>query len=419
MTPDPVVVTGIGVLAPNGSGTEAYWSATLAGKSGIDRITRFDASRYPVRLAGEAADFVAEDHLPSRLTKQTDRMTHMAFAAARWALDDAALDPAALPEYAGSVVTANSSGGFEFGQRELHNLWNRGPRSVGAYQSIAWFYAATTGQLSIRHGMRGPSGVLAAEQAGGLDAMGQARRLLRSGGPRAVLTGGTDASLCPWGFVPQLADGRLSRCEDRARAYRPFAADAEGHLPGEGGAILVAEPAAAAAARGAAAYGEIAGYAATFDPPPGSDREPGLRRAAALALADAGAAPGDVDAVFADGAGRVGPDRAEAAALTALFGAHGVPVTAPKSMTGRLHAGGAPVDAAAALLAIRDQTVPPTTGVERPDPAYGLDLVVGAPRDARVRTVLLLARGAGGFNAALVLRAPPAGVPRRTAPPAP
>ncbi|MDA2812992.1 ketosynthase chain-length factor [Nocardiopsis sp. RSe5-2] len=402
---DPVV-TGIGAIAPNGVGTDAYWQSALSGKSGIDAVTRFDASSYPVRLAGEATGFVAEEHLPSRLIKQTDRMTHMAFTAAEWALHEAGLDPESLPEYRASVITANSSGGFEFGQRELDNLWRKGPRHVGAYQSIAWFYAATTGQLSIRHGMRGPCGVLATEQAGGLDALGRARRLLREDRIDAALTGGTDASLCPWGFVPQLAGARLSRCDDPRRAYRPFSPDAEGHVPGEGGAILVMERPEAARARGAVPYGRISGYAATFDPPPGSPRPPGLRRAAERALAEARLAPEQVDAVFADAAGDPVRDREEAEALRGLFGPRGVPVTAPKTLTGRIYAGGAPLDTAAALLAVRHGVLPPTAGVPADRPDDGLDLVLDAPRETPVRAALVLARGEGGFNAALVVRAP-------------
>src|SRR5262245_25101608 len=162
------VVTGLGVVAPNGVGTEEYWTRTLKGHLGIGPISRFDASYYPVRLAGEVRDVDAAQ-VPSRLAVQTDRWTHLGLVATELALADAGVDPASLPEYEMAVVTASSSGGTEFGQREISKLWASGPSWVGAYQSIAWFYAATTGQVSIRHGMRGPCGVLCAEQAGALD----------------------------------------------------------------------------------------------------------------------------------------------------------------------------------------------------------------------------------------------------------
>ncbi|MEE1840024.1 ketosynthase chain-length factor [Streptomyces sp. NPDC007076] len=396
-------VTGIGVVAPGGVGTERWWAAVLRGENAIGPVTRFDASGYPASLAGEVTGFVDEDHVASRLLPQTDRVTRLSLAAAAEALDDAGLDPARLPDYAVGVVTANGTGGFEFGQRELQALWSKGSRHVGAYQSFAWFYAANSGQISIRHGLRGPSGVIVSEQAGGLDAVAQARRQLRKG-IRAVVTGGVDSALCPWGWTAQLADGGLSTGDDPDRAYLPFDAEASGHVPGEGGALLVLEDGDAARGRGATVHGTIAGCAATFDPAPGTGA-PRLRAAAELALADAGIAPGEVDVVFADAAGERNADRAEAEALAALFGAYGVPVTAPKSMTGRLSAGGSALDLAAALLALRDQVIPPTTGTARAADDCPVDLVTGGPRPAVLRTALVLARGRGGFNAATVVRA--------------
>ncbi|MER6808871.1 ketosynthase chain-length factor [Spirillospora sp. NPDC000708] len=397
------VVTGIGVTAPNGLGTAAFWTSTRAGTGGIAPVKRFDAAGYPARLAGEVPGFVAEDHLPSRLLPQTDHMTRLALVAADWALQDAGAVPADLPEYGMGVATAASSGGFEFGQRELQNLWSKGSRHVSGYQSFAWFYAVNTGQISIRNGMRGPSSVVVSDQAGGLDAVAQARRQIRKG-TGLMLTGGVDGSVCPWGWVAQLASGRLSRGDVPDRAYQPFDRAARGHVAGEGGAILVLEDSASAAERGAPRYGEIAGCAATFDPKPGSGRPPGLRRAIELALADAGLAPTDIDVVFADAAAVPELDRIEAAAIGAVFGPGGVPVTAPKTMTGRLYSGAGPLDLAAALLALRDQVIPPTVNVT-PAAEYELDLVAGAARPARLRAALVLARGHGGFNSAIVLRA--------------
>ncbi|MEU2712208.1 ketosynthase chain-length factor [Streptomyces sp. NPDC007205] len=398
------VVTGLGIAAPNGLGTEDYWKATLAGESGIGPVTRFDATRYPSRLAGEVPGFVAEEHIPSRLMPQTDHMTRLALAAAEWALQDAGIDTGEVSEYGMGTVTSASGGAVEFGQRELQNLWSKGKEHVSAYQSFAWFYAVNTGQISIRHKLRGPSGVLLTEQAGGIDAIGQARRHVRKGF-QAVVSGGVDAGICPWGWVPQLATGLMSTEQDPARAFLPFSAEASGYVVGEGGAILVAEDLAAARERGAShIYGEIAGYAATLDPAPGSGRPPGLARAVRSALADAGLAPADIDVVFADAAGVPELDRAEAEALAEVFGPHAVPVTAPKSLTGRLLAGGAALDAATALLALRDGVIPHTAGVDAPAAGHPIDLVTGAPREADLRTALVLARGHGGFNAALVVR---------------
>ncbi|GAA4227655.1 ketosynthase chain-length factor [Actinomadura meridiana] len=397
------VVTGLGLVSPIGLGVQDFWYSARVGKSGIDRITRFDPSRYPSRLAGEIHDFSAEDHLPNRLLPQTDRMTRLALVAADWALADAGVVPGELPAFDMGVMTASASGGFEFGQDELRRLWSKGSEYVSAYQSFAWFYAVNSGQISIRQGMKGPSGVVVSDQAGGLDALAQARRQIRKGTP-LIVTGGVDASLCPWGWVAQMAGGRLTTVDDPFRAYLPFDRDASGHVPGEGGAILILEDEHAARARGAKVYGRVAGHGATIDPKPGSGQEPGLRKAVELALADAGVRPDDVDVVFADAAAVPELDRAEAAALRAVFGEGGVPVTAPKTMTGRLYSGAAPLDLAAALLAMEEGLIPPTVNVEPLD-EYGLDLVTDQPRTAEVRTALVLARGHLGFNSAVVLRA--------------
>ncbi|MFF4542014.1 ketosynthase chain-length factor [Streptomyces aureus] len=398
-----VVVTGLGIASPNGLGVKDYWSATLGGKNGIGRITRFDPSSYPARLAGEIPGFVAEDHLPSRILPQTDRVTRLALVATDWALQDAGVDPAQMSEFDMGVITASAAGGFEFGQGELQSLWGRGSQYVSAYQSFAWFYAVNSGQISIRNGMKGPAGVVVSEGAGGLDAVAHARRQIRKG-TSLIVTGALDASICPWGWVAQLSTGKLSTSDEPARAYLPFDRDCRGYVPGEGGAILITEDADAARARGARSYGEIAGHGSTMDPRPGSGREPGLRKAIELALADAGADPGDIDVVFADGAGDPEPDRTEAQAITAVFGARAVPVTVPKTMTGRLYSGAAPLDLAAAFLAIRDGVIPPTVHVD-PCPDHLLDLVLDQPRPAPVRSALVLARGSGGFNSAMVVRA--------------
>ncbi|WP_279578997.1 beta-ketoacyl synthase N-terminal-like domain-containing protein [Fodinicola feengrottensis] len=348
--------------------------------------------------------FVTKDRVPGRLVPQTDHWTHLALAATDLALLDADIRPAELPEYEMAVVTASSSGGVEFGQREIERLWANGPRHVGAYQSIAWFYAATTGQISIRHGMRGPCGVVVAEQAGGLEAFAQARRVLDDGA-RIVVSGGTDAPFSPYGLTCQLSNGRLSRIDDPDRAYRPFDGEAAGYVPGEGGAIVIVETPASAAERGVPGYGEIAGYAATFDPPPWTGQPSALRAAIQGALRDAELDPSEVDAVFADAAGDPDLDAAEAAAICAVFGAYAVPVTAPKTMTGRLYAGGAPLDLVDALLSIRDAVLPPTIGVRTLSPDCRIDLVRDRRRQLPVRTALIIARGYGGFNAALVVRA--------------
>ncbi len=403
------VITGIGVFAPTGQDRESWWSATRAGNSGIERIARFDPSRYPVTLAGEVRDFDPGEHLDQRLIKQTDRWTWMALIAAQAALEDAQFDPAAHDPYSMSVITASSSGGNEFGQREIQALWEKGPVFVGAYQSIAWFYAATTGQISIKHGMKGPSGVVLAEGAGGLEALAHSRRTIRRGVETAV-SGGVEAPIGPYALTCQLGTGFLSTASDPAAAYRPYDAGANGYVPGEGGAILLVESLQSAEERKAPQiYGEILGYGATNDayhwgrPAPDATQS---ARAMSVALKNAGIAPTEVDAIVADGFGVPEIDALEVQAIKAVFGEHAgsVPVLAPKSGVGRMYAGGASLDAAAALLCMRDGTLPPIVNLDEPAEGFELDFVRGSERPGEPRTILVNARGFGGFNSALVLR---------------
>lgn len=400
-----VVVTGVGAISPTGLGADEVWAATVAGRSGIRRFARFDPSRYPTQVGGEISDFAAAKHVPGRLLPQTDRTTQFAVAATEWALRDARVDVGELGEYDVGVITANGCGGFEFGQRELQKLWSEGPHRVSAYQSFAWFYAVNTGQLSIRHGVKGHSSVVVTEQAGGLDALAAARRHVRNGSIRVAIAGGVDAPISPWGLTAQLPNGLLSEESDPDRAYLPFDRDAGGYVPGEGGAILVLEEIGAAIERGAPTiYGEIAGHASTFDPPPSSGRPSTLPRAILGALDDAGLRPGDVDVLLADAAGTPELDVAEAAAINEVFGPRSVPVAVPKTMTGRLYSGGAPLDVFCALMMLRSGIIPAAASLDVPG-EYELDVVTGQPRKANPRTVMVLARGLGGFNSALVVRA--------------
>jgi minimal PKS chain-length factor (CLF/KS beta) len=279
---------------------------------------------------------------------------------------------------------------------------------VGAYQSIAWFYAASTGQVSIRDGFKGPSGVVVTEGAGGLDSIGWARRVVRRGTP-AVLVGGTEAGLCPYALLCQATSGRLSGATRPEDAYKPFDRRANGQVIGEGGAILLLEEPGAAHARGVRrVWGEVVGYAATHDAYHHEDAAPDAvqyARAIRLSLADAGVTPDEVDLVLADGAGVPELDRLELDAIAAVFGdrATPVPVTAPSSWTGRLMAGGSALAVATGLLAMRDGIIPGTAFLDDPVEAPGVDLV-GSSRVQDLSTVVVLARGAGGFNSSLVLR---------------
>ncbi|MZE72594.1 beta-ketoacyl synthase N-terminal-like domain-containing protein, partial [Streptomyces sp. SID5789] len=253
------VVTGLGVVSPHGVGVEAHWKATADGTSSLGPVTREGCDQLPLRVAGEVRGFEAAETVEERYLVQTDRFTHFALSATQFALDDARFGRADVESpYSVGVVTAAGSGGGEFGQRELQNLWSQGSRYVGPYQSIAWFYAASTGQVSIRNDFKGPCGVVAADEAGGLDALAHAALSVR-GGTDTVVCGATEAPLAPYSIVCQLGYPELSRAAEPDRAYRPFTEAACGFAPAEGGAVLVVEEERAARERGAEVRATVAG----------------------------------------------------------------------------------------------------------------------------------------------------------------
>ncbi|EHK87607.1 3-oxoacyl-ACP synthase II, chain length factor [Saccharomonospora azurea SZMC 14600] len=405
-----VVITGLGVVAPTGLDTDTFWRAALAGASGIRRISRFDSRRYPVRYAGEVANFDPTAVLDPRIVVQTDLWTQFVLEGTRQVLESASLDPRALDSFDVGVTTSASSGGNAFGQREIEALWAHGPRHVGPYQSIAWFYAASTGQISIGNAMRGPCAVVSSESAGGLDAVAHARRAVRQGCPVQVC-GGTEAPVSPYALTCQLPSGLLSE-RDSPGAYRPFAHDASGYVPGEGGAVLLLEDAAHAQARDACPLAVVAGHAATFtgaqsttDGDYWSRAGEALAAAIRLAIADAHVDPAEIDAVFADGMAVPAADRAEISAVREVLGPSfdRVPVTAVAAGLGRAYSAAGTFAVAAATLALRDGLVPPTPGLDEDDVAVDADIVLGTPRRGPLRHVLVLARGFGGFSSALVL----------------
>ncbi|MFI8454989.1 beta-ketoacyl synthase N-terminal-like domain-containing protein [Kitasatospora sp. NPDC085464] len=398
------VVTGLGVVAPNGVGADAFWKATRQGVSVLDRISREGCTELPLRIAGQVRDFEPQAAIDNRYLVQTDRFTHYAMAAADLAVADAGFRPDPEQPFAVGVVTAAGSGGGEFGQRELQQLWGQGPRFVGPYQSIAWFYAASTGQISIRGGYKGPCGVVASDEAGGLDALAHAARSIERG-TDAVVVGAAEAPLAPYSMVCQLGYPELSLAERAEAAYLPFTARACGFAPAEGGAMLMLEDERTARRRGANVRAHLAGHGATFT---GASRweesREGLAAAIRIALDEARVAPEEIDVVFADALGVPAADRAEALALADALGpaAERVPVTAPKTGTGRAYCGAPLLDVAAAVLAMEDGVLPPTPNVT--EVCHDLALVTGRARPAELRTALVLSRGLMGSNSALVLR---------------
>lgn len=400
----PLALTGMGVLAPTGTDVESFWKATAEGVSAVAPVTRFDPTGFPVQVGGEVSAFEPKAVIEGKYLVQTDLWTQFALAVGDDALRDADLDLGALDPYQMGVLMCAYAGGVEFGQREIEALWSRGPRHVGPYQSIAWFYAASTGQVSIRRGLKGPCAVLVNDEAGVLDAFGHAGRAIARGTPM-MLVGGTEAPLTsPFSLACQAPTGLLSTSNDPKAAYRPFSSSARGYVPAEGGAAFVVEDAAGADARGARTRALVLGQATTFSGAGVFDPdEDGLERAVRDALERANRSPRDVDVVFADALGVPAADAAEAAVLQRVFPA-GVPVTAVKAGFGRAYAGAGALDLAAAVLSLEHGWVPPTPNVD--DVAHDIDLVVGAGRETAVGTALVVSRGFGGSNSAVVLASP-------------
>ncbi|HEV3360694.1 MAG TPA: beta-ketoacyl synthase N-terminal-like domain-containing protein [Pseudonocardiaceae bacterium] len=401
------VITGIGVTAPSGLDAEEHWKTVAEGTSRLGRISLFDPSRYETTIAGEVSDFDVTGKLDGRLVVQTDRWTWMGLVAARQALADAGLADTDIDPYELSVSLASSSGGNQFGQKELQRLWSLPDRTVGAYQSIAWFYAATVGQVSIHNQAKGPCNVLASESAGGLDSIAHAARLVRRGAPM-VLAGGLEAPLSPYALACQQRNGWLSVADDPERAYLPFDEGASGYVPGEGGAVLLVEDLDHAIARGVPfIYGEILGSASTHDGEPtrrgGKGSVTHYASAMRSALARAGVGPSDVDVVIPDALGVPGYDEAEAQALHEVFGESGpAAVTTQKSLVGRMYQGGSALDVVTALLAMREQTLPASTGQAKPAAGCALNFVRETTA-AQVNVALIGARGYDGFNSSLVI----------------
>ncbi len=421
--PGRVVVTGLGAVTPYGIGVAALDDGLRAGRPTARPITAFDASDHQVRFACEVPGFDPSARLPRRLARQLDRFAAYAIVAAEEALSSAGLlaatpddglhvplDPALDAERV-AVCVASGIGAITEATEQHARLLAGGPSRVRPYLSIALPLNMAGGQVAIRHGLRGPSFAIVSACASAGDAIGAALDLLRAGRADVALAGGSEAAINPLTMAGFATSGALSsRNDEPERASRPFDTDRDGFVCGDGAGLLVLERAEHAAARGAVALAELAGYAATTDahhvtqPPPGGT---GAARALRLALRDAGAAPGDIDHVNAHGTSTVLNDAAEAAAIRTVFGSHTdtIAVTSTKSAIGHLLGAAGGVEAVATVLALRDGVVAPTQNLERLDPACDLDVVTGSARKLLLRAAVSNSFGFGGHNAALVFRA--------------
>jgi 3-oxoacyl-[acyl-carrier-protein] synthase II len=405
------VVTGIGALTPLGLSAPETWDGLVAGRSGLGPITHFDASGLPVRIAGEVRGFDPVALLGTKRAHRSARFSQLAVAAAREAVADAGLDAAAAPDRVGVVVNCAVAGIPET-QASVDAFTERGPRAVSPYYVPSTILNMAACEVAIDLGVRGPVNASALACASGNAALLEARRLILGGEADVVIAGGTDAAIAAVLLAGLANMGPLSeRNDEPERASRPFDADRDGFVFGEGAVVLVVESAAHARARGARAYGAVAGGALTADAFHISAPEPGgaeAARAIRLALERTDTRPEDVDYICAHGTGTRANDAVETRAIRAALGeaADRVPVSSPKSMVGHLIGAAGALSAMVSLLAMRDGVLPPTANLERPDPECDLDYIPLEAREATVRTAVVNAFGFGGQNCVLVLRAP-------------
>ena len=405
-----VVVTGVGLVSSLGVGTEANWQALCDGTSGIGPITRFDASAFSTRIAGEVKGFDPLQFVEKKDVKKLDVFIQYALAAAQFAVDDAKLviSDGAAPRV--GVMVASGIGGFSTIEREHRALIEGGPRRISPFFIPATIINLAAGHVSIRFGAKGPNSATCTACAASAHAIGDAFEIIRRGDADAMIAGGSEAAITPMGVGGFAAMRALStRNDEPTRASRPFDRDRDGFVIGEGAGMLVLEALEFAVARGATPLAEVVGYGMTSDAfhitgqPEDAD---GAVRCMQAAIAKAGVPPDVVDYVNAHGTSTPINDPTETKAIKRCFGEHAsrLAVSSTKSMTGHLLGAAGGLEAGISVLALRHQVAPPTINLEHPDEACDLDYVPNAARPLAIRYVLSNSFGFGGTNAALLFK---------------
>ena len=404
-----VVVTGMGPVTPVGVGRDAFWDALVSGRSGIGEVTLFDASEFPVRIGGEVKDFDPTAWMDRKAARRTDRVVHLAVAAARLAWEDAG-SPQVDPQRA-AVVVSTGVGGLQTMEDQVRILAERGPGRVSAFTVPAMMPNAASGQIAMELGFSGPNACITTACAAGAHGVGEAYRYIKHGMADLAVTGGTEAAITPLSLAAFAQMQALSRNPDPARASRPFDADRDGFVMAEAAGILILEDEERARARGATIYAEVAGYGTSADAFHITQPEPqgaGAVIALQMALTDAGEDAEAVDYINAHGTSTPLNDAAETRAIKKALGdhAHRVAISSTKSMTGHMVGAAGAVEAGVAALAVHQGVIPPTTNYESPDPECDLDYVPNEARKGEVRLALSNAFGFGGQNAVLAFRRP-------------
>jgi 3-oxoacyl-[acyl-carrier-protein] synthase II len=403
-----VVVTGLGMISPLGLNTSETWDAIVRGESGIGPITSFNTSDFEAKIAAEVKGFDPTNYMERKEARRTDRFVQFAVAAAREALDRAALtiDPSNADDI--GVVIGSGNGGIITLSEQYEVLRSKGPSRVSPFLIPMMIVDMASGQVSISTGARGPNFCTVSACATGADAIGEAAEIIRRGDAKAMIAGGSEAAIVPIG-VAGFASARALTTRSDAHASQPFDKERDGFVMGEGAAVLILEELEFAQQRGASVLAELVGYGATGDAhhitQPIEGGEGGVR-ATRRALRQAGLQPDDVDYINAHGTSTPINDKYETQGIKTVFGerAYGIPISSTKSMIGHLLGAAGSIEAAFCVQVIQTGMVPPTINYEHPDPDCDLDYVPNTARCQPVDVALSNSFGFGGHNSALIFK---------------
>ncbi|HEX8889801.1 MAG TPA: beta-ketoacyl-ACP synthase II [Pyrinomonadaceae bacterium] len=405
-----VVVTGLGLITPVGNSVEATWSALMQGRSGVDYIKKFDTEKFPVKFAAEVKDFDPLDYIEKKEARKMGAFIHYAIAASDEAIKDSGLE--ITDEISEQVGTYISSGIGDFWaiEREHSKLLDDGPHRVSPFFIPSAIVNLAAGQVSIRHGAKGPNSATATACSAGAHAIGDSFKIIQRGDADVMICGGAESAITPMSVAGFAAMRALStRNDDPPHASRPFERDRNGFVIGEGAGLLILEELEFARRRGAHIYAELVGYGMTADAfhiTMPDETGSGAIRVMQKALKDAGVEPTEVGYINAHGTSTPYNDKFETAAIKKAFGEHAykLAVSSTKSMTGHLLGAAGGIEGVFSVLAIHHKVLPPTINYVNPDPDCDLDYVPNEPREATVRYVLSNSFGFGGTNAALLFK---------------
>jgi len=404
-----VVITGIGLVTPLGTGREKAWKNLLAGECGIDKITQFDSSNHPVHIAAEVKDFEAEKFIEKKEMKKIARFSQFAIAASKEALEDAKLEITEENADRIGTIIGSGIGGLDVIEQEVEKLVTRGPKRVSPFYIPAAIANMASGNTSIYTGAKGPNKTVVTACASGTNSIGDAFQTILLGKADAMIAGGTEATVTPSGIAGFANLKALSTNPDPKTASRPFTADRDGFVLGEGAGVLILEELEHAKARGAKIYAEVVGYGETGDAyhmTAPSDGGEGAARAFKMAMEQGNIKPEEVGYINAHGTSTPANDKNETQAIKTAFGEHAykLSVSSTKGATGHLLGGAGGIEAAFLALAIDRGIMPPTINYENPDPLCDLDYVPNKAVKRDIEVGMSSSLGFGGHNAVLAFR---------------